>query len=179
MLLKIRTQISILHGDAEAWKRASWLVGATINWFRKDSMGKAFWGLLGIGRKNSLAAEFAGTFRGVWEWENHDIDRFIVECERQRIIPKDELLLQKPPEIVPETNPLLKLFGKKYKKFTHYDKNLAKDILTGKKARELYGAKYSDIIKEYFWKFLPIALAIILYASISKAFKEEISGKKQ
>ena len=173
-LSAIRTQISILHGDIEAWKRTSWLVGMTIDWFRKDSVGKAFWGMFGIGRKNSLAAEFVGTFRGVWEWENHDIHNFIIECERQRIIPKDSTLLQKPPEIVLETNPFLKLF-RKYRKIEHDED---KDILTGKKVRELYGAKYFDIFKEYLWKYLPIILGFIAYAMLKKAFKDETESKR-
>jgi hypothetical protein len=130
--------------------------------------------MFGIGRKNSLAAEFVGTFRGVWEWENHDIHNFIIECERQRIIPKDSTLLQKPPEIVLETNPFLKLF-RKYRKIEHDED---KDILTGKKVRELYGAKYFDIFKEYLWKYLPIILGFIAYAMLKKAFKDETESKR-
>ena len=171
-LSQMREQLSILHGDPTAWERTSKLVGATINFFRKDFIGKAFWGLLGVGRRNSLAAEFlGGTSRGVWEWDNPEIDRFIIECERHRIIPRDQKELKIPPEVIQKS-----FLGFKYNVLKH---KIDPKILTGKKARELFGATKADIIKGYLWKYLPIVLAVLLWASMAKAFKKEITGKDQ
>jgi len=175
-LLDMKTQLSILHGDVEAWKKMEYLIGFTINYFRKDSVGKAFYGALGVGRRNSIASEFAGgTSRGVWEWDNPEIDRFIIECERQRIIPRDQNELKEPPKIIPVKNKFLNFLGIKER----YEHKVDKKIMTGQKARELFGATKGEIIKGYLWKYLPLILAVMIWASMAKAFKKEITGKDQ
>lgn len=171
ILSEMRKTLSVLHGERTAWKQVGKLVGATINFFRKDSVGKAFWGVMGVGRANSIATEMIGTHLGVWEWENSDIHHFIVECEKQRIIPKNAQELRVAPNIIEETNPLLKLF-RKYKKVEH---KIDTSITTGTGYRKMFGAKYSDIIKEYAWRYLPIVYLFLLYSLIKKAAKDQTS----
>ena len=174
ILSEMRVEISKLHGDKAAWGQVGKLVGATINFFRKDSVGKAFWGVAGVGRANSIATEMIGTHLGVWEWENSDIHHFMVECERQRIIPKNAQELRVPPKIVEETNPILKLF-RKYKQIEH---KIDKSVMTGSDYRKMFGAKYTDIIKEYAWRYLPLVYLFLLYSLIKKAAKDQTSDGK-
>ncbi len=167
-LSEMRTQISILHGDATAWKQTSYLVGMTINYFRKDSQGKGILGFVNMDRKNSIAAEVVGTHRGVWEWENPEIHKFIVECERQGIIPKDHHELKTPQEYEEKS-----FFGIKYKKIKENA-----EVITGQDARKKFGATYGDITKDIMFRYLPIIFLFYIWRMLSAAAKEE-SGNKQ
>ena len=50
-------------------------------------MAKPLFGLLRIGQKNSIAAEYAGRSSAVWEWDSRDIDRFAVALESYNLLP--------------------------------------------------------------------------------------------
>lgn len=164
-LSKIRKNIAILHGDPFAWEQTSKLVISTIDYFRKDYVGRLFWGLGGIGRKNSLAAENEGTWRGIWEWGNEDIDRFIIECERERILPKYARDLKLTPEVEEKS-----FLGFKYKVVTH---KIDDKILTGHKVREMAGATRGDITRGILLKLGPLILGLVLFNAIKKALEEE------
>lgn len=63
------------------------MASMTIMYMKKDTQARAFMGIGGVGRFNSMAAESAGKKVGVWEWDSADIDRFIVALEARGLVP--------------------------------------------------------------------------------------------
>ncbi len=178
ILAEAKQVVEEVNGPKTAFKLMHDLGGMTIAYFKKDSIAKNFLGrLTRKGRRNSLAAEFAGTYRGVWEWETKDIDHFITEMERQRLIPKEPFELNKPPELepreikIPGFNKKIRLGFRKIK----YDPEIE---FYGKRMRKDFGATKLAIAWELIQKYLPITVAIILILQLSKAFKEEVSENK-
>ncbi len=174
-LLDVKKVYEEIHGPQAGFEIAHHLVGFTIAYFKKDTAAKNWIGrLTRVGRYNSIASEVAGTFRGVWEWENSDIDNFIVELERRRIVPKGEHELRKGPEI--ERREPLNLFGLKipmgYKKIQYASTN----EITGKRLRKDFGATKLNIATEFLSKYLPLILLFILFQAIARAAKEELGG---
>ena len=162
-----------IHGHEKAGQLVASMASLTIAYFKKDSMAKNWLTKVGsIGRPNSLAAEFAGTFRGVWEWEVGEIDSFITELERMKLLPKDDFDLGIEDDV--------EIVDKKFLGLVPYKKTVRQNrhgYLTGKDLRESFGATHGDISTEFIAKFIPMALGFMMWTAISKALKEE-SGKK-
>lgn len=170
-LHEMKHALESVHGHGIATKVAHHMAGLAIAYFKKDALAKnIFTKVLTTGKPNSLAAEFAGTYRGVWEWEVADVDNFITTLERDRILPKNgpfDLGFQQHavPEI--EKRRILGIpFGSKIKR-------QAEKMETGDSLRKDFGATKKDIALEYINKFLPALLAFAVYSAISKTLKEE------
>ncbi len=78
---------------------ASHLAAMTIMYMKKDTQARAFLGLGGAGKYNSMVAESAGKKVGVWEWDSADIDRFIFALEARGLVPGTPYNIAKPPEM--------------------------------------------------------------------------------
>ena len=65
------------------------IAALTIQYYKKDTQARWAYGLFGLGRKNSLAAERAGGTSRVWEWDSTDIDRFCVALESRSLLPRE------------------------------------------------------------------------------------------
>ena len=74
-------------GTDYAQEVASKLASLVIMYMKKDTRARAFYGVFGIGRYNSMAAESAGRKVGVWEWDSSQIDSFILALESRGILP--------------------------------------------------------------------------------------------
>jgi hypothetical protein len=116
---------------------ASKLASMTIMYMKKDTRARAFGGLFAMGRKNSMAAETAGTSNGIWEWDSAEIDRFVLALESRGLIPNSPYNHAKPPEYearyitipfvknpvkLPEKIEVSKWLGIKEKTFTFFGK---------------------------------------------------------
>lgn len=168
MLHTMHHTVEGIHGHDQAAKIVTAMASITIAYFKKDSIAKNLFTQLGtVSRKNSLAAEFAGTFRGVWEWDNGDVDNFIFQLERMKLLPKEALDLgdESMVEIVNK-----KLFG--IIPYKQTKKQEAHHYLTGKDLRENFGATKGDIALEVINRWVPLALAAMMYTLMTKALKE-------
>lgn len=172
-LQEMKSTYESLHGPQTGFEIAHDLVGFTIAYFKKDTVAKNWIGrLTRFGRYNSIAAEVAGTFRGVWEWEASDIDSFIVELERRRIVPKGAHELKNVPE-VERRKPLFGIIPRGYR--VKYDPTIE---ITGKRLRKDLGGSKWDIASEFANKYIPLIMLFILIQAISRAAREELGGKK-
>jgi len=182
-----------VHGSEGAQEFVYKIAGTVINYFKKDGMAKPLFGLLRLGKRNSMAAEYAGRSSGVWEWDSRDIDRFCVALESYRLLPLNPYdsnkterakLDKKTGKWVkgkfiggqPEDRwiklPFLKnpiKFGKK----RHID-----FIHNGAKLRKEHGADWKAITFDMVNQFLPLAIAFLLWKYIKDAM-DEASGKKK
>jgi len=173
MLHTMHHTIEGIHGHEQAAKIVTAMASITIAYFKKDSIAKNTFTKLGtIGRVNSLAAEFSGTFKGVWEWETADVDNFIFELERANLLPKAAFDLGGEGDVEIENKKFLGLFP--YKKTTSQKSH---GYLTGPDLRRHFGATKKDQGLEILNKYVPIFLAAMLYTFISKAAKEATEKK--
>ena len=173
MLHSMHHTIENIHGHEQAAKIVTAMASITIAYFKKDSIANNLITKLGTTtRKNSLAAEFAGTFRGVWEWELSDVNNFIVELERMKLLPKEAFDLGDEENVEIVNKKLLGIIPYKQtrKQKTHH-------YLTGADLRKHFGATGGDITKEVFTKYIPMALVAMTIAMMMKALKEQ-SDKK-
>lgn len=154
-------------GKDDANKLAYQLASMTIAYFKKDTLARnIFTKWFRFGKKNSLAAEFTGAYRGAWEWDVSDIDRFIVELERQRILPKEPYDLSKKARYNWEPAKLFGItIGNKKVRLPDYQ-------FYGNKLRREHGASKGHITGEILNKYLPIFLLFLLYKFISDALKK-------
>ena len=178
--------INDVHGSEGAQKFAYKIAGTVINYFKKDGMAKPLFGLFGIGKINSMAAEYAGRSTGVWEWDSRDIDRFCVALESYRILPLNAYDLNKTERGKKEgiyiggkledrwiKLPFLKKpirFGKK----RHIDFEF-----NGAKLRKEHGADLKAITFDMINMLLPLAMAFVLWKYIKDAMDEAEGKKKQ
>lgn len=174
---KIKKELESIHGLDLAYEVAHHLAGLTIAYFKKDTVGRIpganlFTG--GSGKPRSIAAEFVGPFRGVWEWNVQEIDAFIVELERHSIIRKEPYDLSKGS---PREDVYMNLFGKKIKIGEKLNEPTIKLNWSGK-LREDFGATKLNLIAEISGTYIPIAVLIILAKMISEALKEAEGQKK-
>lgn len=151
---------------------------AVINYFKKDTKAKAWFGLSGVGKLNSMAAEYAGRGTAVWEWDSRDIDRFCVALESYHLIPKNYWDLSLPPTPESFHNIFIKLpFFKHPIKTPFKKRNVDFEYNAAKLRKEQGGdvkAKAFDIVNQ----FLPLAIAYLLWKYIKDAM-DEVSGKKK
>ncbi|MBI4004597.1 hypothetical protein HY358_00505 [Candidatus Roizmanbacteria bacterium] len=179
---KIKRQMEDMHGQGDAHRLVHHLAAMAISYFKKDTQSRVpglsalKWGL-----KHSFAAEFVGGGKEVWEWDVADIDNFISELERRRLLPKEAYELQKGPpaedKVFDHINtpfgridlPFKIKYGEAWRKPDY-------EYYSGKLRRE-FGASGANIAYEVISKYLPAAALFILWKFISEAFQES-EGKK-
>ncbi len=106
---EIKVTLTSFHGKEYANEIACYFAYLTIAYFKKDTFAKPLGGLVGLGLKNSIAAEFAGAPGRVWEWDSRDIGRFVFALEQAGVLEKEPYELHKEPSYEPIT---IKIFGK-------------------------------------------------------------------
>ena len=84
---KVYGAMDSIIGIPYAHELASKLAAMTIMYMKKDTQARALYGIFGVGRYNSMAAESCGKKVGVWEWDSSDIDKFIFALEARRLVP--------------------------------------------------------------------------------------------
>lgn len=87
IIQKVYGAMDGIIGIGYAHELASKLAAMTITYMKKDTQARAFMGIFGIGRYNSMAAESAGKKIGVWEWDSSEIDKFIYALEARGLVP--------------------------------------------------------------------------------------------
>lgn len=151
---------------------------AAINYFKKNSMAKPLFGLFRVGRKNSMAAEYAGRSSTVWEWDSRDIDRFCIALESYHLIPKNYWDLSKPPTDKSFHNIFIKLPFLKHPIKTPFRKRNVDFEYNAAKLRKEQGGDWKAIAWDMTNKFVPIVIAFLLWKYIKEAM-DEFSGKKK
>ncbi len=178
-------------GKKEALRVAYQLSVMVINYFKKDTIARnILTKYLISGDYHSLAARFAGQNKGVWEWEAREIDQFINELERLRILPTEPIDLSR---VKYERKKPLKLFGISFgkEKIIVNPSNLIEkpiklfglkvgsikqikgdyEYYSGKLRRE-NGAATSNLFFEVVNRYLPVFLIFVLYQFIKKSFEK-------
>jgi len=175
-----KEQLEVDVGPPHAEKIAHHMAAVTIAYFKKDTVGRNIFTralLLGAGRKYSIAAEFAGTNRGVWEWEVNDIANFINTLEAQSVLPKDANEAGMPVEYETKNMEIKVPFRKEPITLPFKTKQIVQERKWyGGKLREDFGATNSHIAVEFANKYLPIIAGVALFMYIKEAM-EEASGK--
>src|SRR3989344_7355511 len=153
------------------------MAAVTMSYFKKDTVARNWLTKpFTYNRKNSLAAEFAGTGRGVWEWGVKDCDQFIYTLESLNILPKDPFEAGVPPKYKMEQIKVPIPLTKKQipTPFKHNVRQPDREW-TGKKLRNEFGASQKHIIIETLQYYVPIALVYIMWQYSLKAM-EDASG---
>ncbi|MDH7476709.1 MAG: hypothetical protein QHH09_04625, partial [Microgenomates group bacterium] len=177
---KIKTTIEGIISIDYAHEVAHHLALMTINYFKKDTYARAFFGLLSSGRRNSLAAEIAGRAGAVWEWDSREIDAFCTALETYRVLPKlpysiiSTKVEYEPVYIkVPFTkNKIIKLPEKIFKQ---RKKNYS---WWGHKLRQVSGGDWKGKLYDIINRYLPLVILFLLFKFIKDAL-EEAQGKKK
>lgn len=173
-LQKAQDAFTSVHGtgDAGDFRYIYKIASAVIQYFKKDTAAKPFLGLFRFGKRNSIAAEYAGRSTAVWEWDARDIDRFIVSLESQRLLPKSTFNVQNGPRY---EDRWINFFGTPIK----FGKKQAVDYeYNAAKLRKEFGATYMDMAIETVSQYLPIVFAMILWKYLQDAMSEA-EGKKK
>lgn len=188
LMTKVYGALDGAIGTDYAQKVIHHIAGVTINYFKKDTTARVAYGLFGLNRKNSLAAERAGGSSRVWEWDSTDIDRFCLALESRALLPREPF---NPTNSKPEYNPVyiklpfvnqvvqlpksfkigkteIPLFAKRKPDYEYTIKQLRKD----------FGGNWKDIAFDYINRYLPLIIAWLLWKYISDANKEA-EGKKK
>ncbi len=178
---KAQRAITDVNGVADTYEHMYKIAGTVINYFKKDAIAKPLFGLFGLGRKNSIAAEYAGRSGAVWEWDSRDIDRFCVSLESFGLLKNSPYDLQsfKGGKFtggqledrwikIPGLKKPIK-FGKK--RHIDYEYNSLK-------LRKEHGADWKAMAWDTINQLLPIAMAFVLWEYIKKSL-EETEGKKK
>ena len=185
-LQKAQSSINQVHGTGDfgdfpyIYKIAS----AVIQYFKKDTVAKPLFGLFGMGRKNSMAAEYAGRSGSVWEWDSRDIDNFCVALEKYRLLPKNAYNLQQVSveegryiggerENIWIINPITK---KPFK--TPFTKRKIDYKYNSAKLRKEFGGDFKAMAFDLINDILPLAIMFVLWQYIKKSL-EESEGKKK
>lgn len=164
------TMTGINGGVAYPTEMVGHLAAATIAYFKKDTMARnTFTRLFTTGSPSSMAAEFAGVGRNVWEWEVADIHKFINALEARHVVSKAPTELSTIEEID------RKYFGIKFGK-----KIVRKAPMgySGAQLRKDFGATGKHIFLEIINKYVPLIMAIILFAAIADGVEDAIEDLK-
>lgn len=175
-----KQQIMIDIDPEYAHKLAHHMSALTISFFKKDTIARNRLTnmLFSHNRKNSLAAEFTGLSRGVWEWEVREIADFINALEARHVLPTEPYKVGKPPEYEKKQVGIPIPFTKKKIPLFNYMARKPDTEWYGGKLRKEFGGSNVHIALELLNKFLPILIAYVLYKYISEAIKES-EGKKE
>ena len=186
-LQKAQKAINQVHGtgDAGDFPYIYKIASAVIQYFKKDTMAKPLFGLFRLGKRNSMAAEYAGRSTAVWEWDSRDIDRFCTALESLRLLPKNAYNLQQVSvdegkytggkyENIWLINPITK---KPFK--TPFKKRKIDYAFNGAKLRKDFGGDFKAISFDMINQLLPIALAFLLWKYIKEAMDEASGAKKK
>lgn len=167
---EMKETIESIHGHEMAGRIAQYMSTLTVAYFKKDDIARSWITKLGtIDRANSMAAEFAGKFTGVWEWDVKEVDAFITTLERERIVGKNGAFdLSYQGANVPDVEEK-SFLGVKWHKINHHDEG----FVAGKSLRDQLGATKGDIRKEILTKYLPLAMIGIMYTLMQKAWKTD------
>lgn len=174
-IAEMKATLESIHGHTIAARVTQYMATMTVAYFKKDDVARNWrTKALTIGRPNSLAAEFAGTFRGVWEWDVAEVSNFLTALERERIVAKNGSfdLSYQAGHGLPDTKKK-SFLGVKWHDIEHD----AEGFQTGKSLRDMLGANGGDVTKEILTKYLPLAIAAMIYSIMMKAMKEQ-SDKK-
>ncbi len=163
-----------------AYKVSYHLASMVIAYYKQDTNARnIFTRWFNLGEKHSLAAEFAGGFSNVWEWDVGTIDKFIFELGRARAIPREPYDLAKGSPDVINHYIDFKLFGKEIKLGKYTTKRKPDFEFSEAKLRHDYGADKKHVAFEMLNTIVPLALLYILWKVLSEAFKELESGGKK
>lgn len=178
---KAQKAITDINGVPDTYEHMYKMAGTIINYFKKDAITKPLFGLFGLGRKNSIAAEYAGKSSAVWEWDSRDIDRFCISLESYGLLKNSPYDLQKfkngkfvGGELedrwikIPGIKKPIKFGKKRHVDYKYNSLKLRKD----------HGADLKAITWDYINQFLPFAIAFLLWKYIKDAL-DEASGKKK
>ncbi len=165
-------EIESIHGHAKATKVAHDMAAMAITYFRKDRNAENIYRkgisvLLGkyFKEPHSLASRFTSVNRGCWEWETKDVDTFITLLEQHDVLRRKAIDIGKPE--FKSKNRLFRMLGVKYE----VDFELEYDY-SGDRLRKEFGATKWDVARSLMSKYLPFAVAAMLYSAIMKALKE-------
>ena len=151
-----------------------------IQYFKKDAMAKPLFGIFRLGRKNSIAAEYAGRSSAVWEWDARDIDRFIIALESNSLIPKVPYKKQDGPTLEDRYFDFWGLLKKPVKLPSILGKRIKADYQwNSHRLRKEFGGDLKDIIWDTVNQALPLAMIFLLWQYFKKSYEEEAGGKKK
>lgn len=171
---KVREAFHDVYGPGPQLDRVIYQLSASIiSYFKKDTIAKPLFGIFGVGRRNSMAAEVAGRSTAVWEWDSRDIDRFCVALESNHLLRNEPYDIEGLPKYEPYW---FNLFGHPIK--TPFKRRIVDYEFNTIKLRKEFGATLPHMIWEMIYNLGPIALAYIFWLYFSKAF-EESEGKKK
>lgn len=171
-LQKAQNAFTSVHGTGADFQYIYKIASACIQYFKKDTAAKPFLGLFRIGKRNSIAAEYAGRSTAVWEWDARDIDRFITSMESLRLLPRTNFNVQEEPKY---EDRWISIFGRPVR---FGKQQVVAYPFSGERLRKEFGATYVDMAIETVSQYLPIVLAMILWKYIEDAMKEA-EGKKK
>lgn len=156
-----------------AMKTSYHLASMVIAYFKKDTSARNLvtrW--FNLGEKHSLAAEFAGGFTNVWEWDVGTIDKFIFELARIDAIARDPYDMAKGDPMVDKYHFNFKIRGKEIKLGKYKAKRKPDFEFSEAKLRRDFGADGLHIGLEMLNTVIPLILLYLLWKALSEAFKE-------
>jgi len=172
---KAQEQVDVLQGREPSQKLAHHMAAVAISFFKKDTAARGLLGIIGTGKRNSIAAEFAGRSSAVWQWESKEIDAFCTALETAHILPKPPYEIQKPPTFEPIVWKI-PLLGKDVK--LPLKRRKPDYIWNGTKLRKEFGGDWKSKTFDLVNQYVPIALAILLFYYLQKAYKEWFEKQK-
>ena len=172
----VKTTIEMLIGKDAAHRIAHHMAALTISYFKKDTVSdNIFTRWFVMNKPHSLAAEFAGTWRGVWEWQPDEIMTFCNELEKRSILPKEPFEKQKAPEWLKKPSAEFNFLGQK---IIIGGKRKPDYVFHGKTLREEFGGTWKHMINHVLNKYLPLFALFILFQYLRKAYSESAGQKK-
>lgn len=155
------------------------IASMVINYFKKDTVAKPLFGLFGMGRKNSIASEYAGRSTSVWEWDSRDIDRFCTALESYRLLPLNPYDNVKKGAVTYEDRYIINPLTKKPMKLPSIFRKRTVDWkVNSAKLRKEHGGDKWAMLADTINTLLPIIGLYLLYEYIKKSL-EEAEGKKK
>ena len=180
---KAQRAITDVNGVEDTYEHMYKVAGVVINYFKKDAIAKPLFGIFGVGKRNSIAAEYAGRSTAVWEWDSRDIDRFCIALESFGLLKPQPYNLQKfgdgefkgcAKENVWWKLPFLDKPIKTPFKKRHVDYEY-----NALRLRAEHGGLPIHMAIDIIGQFLPILAIFLLWKYIEESLKEASGGKKK
>ena len=175
---KGRDALSKVHGEEYAYRTMENIAAVVISYFKKDTMAIPFFGIMGTGKRNSVAAEVAGRSSAVWEWDARDIDRFCNALETHRILPKKPYDTSKSTYDMVHSYIKLPFIKNSIKLPKIFDQRKPDYPWFSGRLRYEFGASGGHMLIESVSNLLPIVLLFLLWKYISEASKD-LEDKKR